>query len=277
MPTWSRRSWKSLATNRSPDMSIIFAVSGVVIKELYRRKDFYVLFILTALMTLLLGSVNFFNDSSVFRYVKEICLLLIWISSLVISITTAGRQIPAEKENRTIFPLLAKPVSRAQMIVGKFLGCWFASGLMLLVFYGFFVLISGSREHQWPMSIYAQAFWLHWACLAVIIAMALLGSIVFTAFSSNVTICFCIVIGIFVVGGHLNTAALEMGEPGASILYALYYVIPHLEWYDVRPLVIHNQGVIRWIDVAGATLYAAVYTSTLLGATWVIFRRKSLA
>src|SRR5882724_4756332 len=34
----------------------IQAIAGVVIKELYRRKDFYVLFILAALITLALGS-----------------------------------------------------------------------------------------------------------------------------------------------------------------------------------------------------------------------------
>ena len=70
------------------------AIAGVVIRELYRRKDFYVLFVLTALITLVLGSVNFFNEDKVVRYLKEICLFLIWVSSLVIAITTAARQIP---------------------------------------------------------------------------------------------------------------------------------------------------------------------------------------
>ena len=62
------------------------------------------------------------------RYLKDVCLLLIWISSLVIAITTTARQIPAERESRTIFPLLAKPVRRGELIVGKFLGCWLACG-----------------------------------------------------------------------------------------------------------------------------------------------------
>src|SRR5438874_2054006 len=135
-------------------MSKILALSGVVIKELYRRKDFYVLFVLTALITILLGAVKFFNDEHIVRYLKEICLLLIWISALVIAIATAARQIPAERENRTIFPLLAKPVTRAQVIVGKFAGCWLACALVLIVFYVFFVIISGSREHHWPLMNY---------------------------------------------------------------------------------------------------------------------------
>src|SRR5882672_11231564 len=75
-------------------MKNIFAVSGIVIKELYRRKDFYVLFILTVLICLVMASVNVFNDTNIVRYLKEICLLLLWVSSLVIAITTTARQIP---------------------------------------------------------------------------------------------------------------------------------------------------------------------------------------
>src|SRR5438270_8481345 len=137
-------------------MNTILALAGVVIKELYRRKDFYVLFVLTAVITLLLGSVNFFNDAKIVRYLKEIVLLLIWVSALLIAITTTARQIPAERENRTIFPLLAKPVTRGQFIVGKFAGCWLASGLALVMFYLFFGLSSGSREHPWPVERYFQ-------------------------------------------------------------------------------------------------------------------------
>src|SRR5215831_9552678 len=127
-------------------MSKIFALAGVVIKELYRRKDFYVLFVLTALLTFAAGAMNFFHDEKIIRIVKDVCLMLIWISSLVIAIVTTARQIPAEREARTIFPLLAKPVSRGQVIAGKFLGCWMACGVGLLVFYLFFGLISGSKE-----------------------------------------------------------------------------------------------------------------------------------
>src|SRR5437867_13175954 len=155
----------------------VLAIAGVVIQELYRRKDFYVLFVLTALITLVMGSVNFFNEANIVRYLKEICLFLIWGASLVIAITTTARQIPAERENRTIFPLLAKPVTRNQLLLGKFLGCWLACGLSLLVFYFFFAIVSGAREHQWPILSYVQAVTLHWSMLGVVTAMTLLGSI----------------------------------------------------------------------------------------------------
>src|SRR5260221_503092 len=126
----------------------ILALAGVVIKELYRRKDFYVLFVLTAVVTLLAGSISIFDDPKIVRYLKEICLLLIWVSALVIAIVTTARQIPAERENRTIFPLLAKPVTRGQLILGKFGGCWLAGGLAPVGFYLFFGVVTGTREHH---------------------------------------------------------------------------------------------------------------------------------
>lgn len=257
-------------------MNTVLAIAGVVIKELYRRKDFYVLFVLTAVMTLLMGSVSFFNDAKIVRYVKEIALLLIWISALVIAIGTTARQIPAERENRTIFPLLAKPVTRGQVILGKFAGCWLACGLALMVFYLFFGVVSGSREHHWPLLNYFQAFWLQWAMLGVVVAFVLLGSVVFAAPSSNATISFIVVLGILFLGRYLNQVALQQAEPLRSVVYGLYFLIPHLEWYDVRDLIIYDQGLVGWLDCGLATLYAALYVALLLFGAWLVFRRKAL-
>ena len=176
-------------------LNIITALAGVVIKELYRRKDFYVLFVLTAVITLVMGSMNFFNDDKVVLYLKDVALLLIWISSLVIAIGASARQIPSERENRTIFPLLAKPVTRGQLIIGKFLGCWLACGIALGVFYLFFGVVSLSREREFQLAQYAQTIILQWSMLAIVISMVLLGSVVFSAPSANATICFAAILG----------------------------------------------------------------------------------
>jgi Cu-processing system permease protein len=254
-----------------------FAVAGVVIKELYRRKDFYVLFILTIIICFVMGSINIFNDSNIIRYVKEICLLLIWVSSLIIAITTTARQIPAEKEQRTLLPLLAKPLSRTQLIVGKFLGCWIVCGLALICFYAFFGVLAASREHQWHLLNYAQAAFLHWMALGVVVALSLLGSLVFAAPSSNSTICFAIVATILCIGRYLDKFALGMQEPGRSIVYALYYAIPHIEMpFGMRNLIVHDWPLIEWKFVGLLGLYLLAYTAFFLAAACLVFRRKAV-
>ncbi|EEF61186.1 ABC transporter permease [Pedosphaera parvula] len=257
-------------------MNVIFALSNVVIKELYRRKDFYVLFIMTVIITLVMASANLFHDDKIIRYLKEICLLLIWVSALVMAVGTAARQIPAERENRTIFPLLAKPVTRWHVIVGKFLGCWLACGMALVVFYLFLLLVSASRDHAWPILEYFQALWLQWMFLAIVISFVLWGSIVFAAPSSNATISLVFIIGILLIGRHLHQVAIERPEPFRTIISIIYFIIPHLEWFDVRDLVIHSKGLIAWVDCGFATVYAAAYTGFFLFSAWLCFRQKAL-
>lgn len=256
-------------------MNKIFAVSGVVIKELYRRKDFYVLFILTALITLATWFMNFFHDDHIVRFIKEICLGLIWIATLVIAVTTAARQIPAERESRTIFPLLAKPIARWQVLVGKFLGCWLAAGFALLVFYVFFALVSASREHTLHAPAYFQAFWLHWQMLGIIVALTLLGSVLLTP-AANMTLVFIITLGILSMGGFLHIAAARMTEPSASIVTAIYFMVPHLELFNISELIIHDWPVAGWMDVLGLTGYGLFYSAFFLLAACLVFRRKAL-
>jgi ABC-type transport system involved in multi-copper enzyme maturation permease subunit len=258
-------------------MSNALAVSGIVLREFLRRKDFYVLFIVTALLTVFMSSVNFFNDDKITRYVKEACLLLIWAASLVIAISSAARQIPAERENRTVFPLLAKPIWRAEFVAGKFIGCWLACGVALFCFYTLFGCVSMLKEQRWPLANYFQALWLHWAMLGVVIAMTLLGSVIFSAISANITICFAAAVGILLLGRHLNKVALGVSEPARSILQTLYFAIPHLEFFDVRDLLIHNWPGIDWGVCVAASLYASLYAGLLLGASCLLFRRQTLS
>jgi Cu-processing system permease protein len=258
-------------------MRNVFAIAKVVLLEMYRRKEFYVLFILTVVICLIMGSINIFNDKEVIRYLKEMCLLLIWTSSLIISITMTARQIPVEKEQRTLLPLLAKPLSRTQLILGKFLGCWMVSGLCLLCFYVFFGALAASREHSWPLAQYVQAAFLHWIALGVVVAMSLLGSLVFAAPSSNSTICFAVCAAIMCLGRYLDEIALSLHEPGRSIVYGIYFAIPHLEIpFDMRNLIIHDWPLIGWNFVALAAFYLIAYMAIFLAAACLVFRRKSV-
>ena len=258
-------------------MNVITAIAVVVLKELIRRKDFYVLFVITALITLVMGSINIFNDQSIAGYLKELALLLIWVCSLVIAIATTARQLHAEKENRTIFPLLAKPVSRAQLLLGKFFGCWIATGLALFVFYLFLGLVAASREHTLDVGAYLVAMLLHWGALAVVVGMALLGSIVFTAPSSNGTICLILAVGILFLERHLNTVALHTGGLLGKVTYAIYFITPRLDWaFDVRQFLVFHDPMAGPLYWGGAMVFYAAYTAMLLLAAWMLFRRRAL-
>jgi Cu-processing system permease protein len=202
---------------------------------------------------------------------------LIWVASLVIAISTSARQLFAEKENRTIFPLLAKPVSRAQLLIGKFLGCWLACGLALFVFYLFLAIVSGARERTLDFHSYAIAMLLHWGALAVVVAMAQLGSIVFAAPSSNGTICFIVAAAVLLLERHLNTIAANTGGAVGHLLHAVYYMAPRLDWaFSVREFLVFHDPMPAFGIWIQALLFYAAYTALLVLAGWMRFRRKAL-
>jgi hypothetical protein len=148
--------------------------------------------------------------------------------------------------------------------------------MALLVFYLFFAVISASREHTLPVMSYCQALVAHWFVLGIVVAMTLLGSLVFAAPSSNSTIIFVVALGILSVGRHLNKVAVNCTEPLSTLVYVLYYMLPHLELFDMRDLIIHNWPMAPWGSWLLLLLYGVFYTSVFLVGACLVFRRKSL-
>jgi ABC-type transport system involved in multi-copper enzyme maturation permease subunit len=162
-------------------------IAELVLIECVRRKDAYVALILGLAVVAPLTQIHAFGVTGAVRYLREVSLLLIWISSAVVTVAAATRQIPDELARGTVYPILSRPISRADFVVGKFVGVLVASTALLAVFYLLFVLVSGTTAGEWLPSGIAQGFVLHVCFLAVVAAAALLLSIVLTPCFSSTT------------------------------------------------------------------------------------------
>jgi hypothetical protein len=60
------------------------------------------------------------------------------------------------------------------------------------------------------------------------------------------------------------------------VALSLYYVIPHLEFYDLRDLVVHDWPTIPWLYFGLAFLYAVFYVAVFLIGACLVFRRKAV-
>ncbi|NQU18885.1 ABC transporter permease subunit [bacterium] len=106
-------------------MKQVWIIAQHTIKALIRKKDFYVFFMMLIILLALLFSENFFGVQGISRYLKDIGFFCLWLFSLIIAVTFSTKQLPEEMESKTICPLLAKPVSRTHLVVGRFLGSVF--------------------------------------------------------------------------------------------------------------------------------------------------------
>ena len=251
------------------------ALAHLSVLELYRRKDLVVVFLLSAVILLPLAFFTPFGVGGASRYMNELALLLVWLFSMVIGIGVSARLFPPEFETRTIFPMLAKPVSRGTVLVGKYLGALFAAWSALAFFYAAYGVLCGVRQGVWFPVILFQAFLLHAGFLVVVTALALLGSLLMTP-SANLTMSGLPTVGMLSFGQRLPALIDAQPVPGKWVLAVIHWVGPHLEFFDLRQRLIHEWPTVGWGVCAAALAYAVCYAAVCLGLAGLVFRRKPL-
>jgi ABC-type transport system involved in multi-copper enzyme maturation permease subunit len=249
------------------------ALSRLSVLELYRRKDLIVVFVLAAVILLPLAFFTPFGTPGAGRTMNELAMLLVWLFSIAIGLGVSARLFPPEFESRTIYPLLAKPVGRGTVLLGKYLGALAASLSALAVFYLAYALLTGLRQGAWFPPVLLQAFALHAGFLAVIAALALLGSLALTP-SANLTLCGLTVAGMLVFGQRLPELAAAQPAPGKWVLLAIHWLAPHLEFFDLRQRLVHGWPRLEWGVCAAVLAYAACYAALCLALGAWLFRRK---
>lgn len=103
-------------------------ISRLTLVESARRQGFLVLLLLA--LALLLGATALarFDQQVQRKMLADLCLAAIFLMSSLITVTTIVPLLPGEMEHKTLYPVLAKPVTRWQLVAGKYLGGMTAVG-----------------------------------------------------------------------------------------------------------------------------------------------------
>lgn len=110
-------------------------IGGGVFIELTRRKDAYVLMLLMLLFLVAMLAVKLVGveTAATGTFLLNLGMTMAVHAAHVLTLLLAARQIPDEIEHRTLYPLLAKPVSRDTLLTAKWLACALCGTLVLCV------------------------------------------------------------------------------------------------------------------------------------------------
>ncbi|MBE2181454.1 MAG: hypothetical protein IAE97_13385 [Chthoniobacterales bacterium] len=114
-------------------MRRIAAIAAVTWTELVRMKVFYFLIIFALLV---IGNSFFlakFSFEEEFQMLKDIALGAMSIFSALLAILATATLLPKDIEDRTIYTILAKPVSRTEYLLGKLAGVFLLLTLAVLL------------------------------------------------------------------------------------------------------------------------------------------------
>lgn len=246
-----------------------------VLVELVRKKDFYVLLVMLAVTMVALASQSFFQVQGVSRYVKDLGYTFITLFSMVISITVSARQLPEEIERRTIYPLLAKPVGRFEVIVGKFLGGTLASIISFTAFFAVYIVFFVIEGAGGQGMLLAQSYLFGILFLSLTSAIAVFFSCFLTV-SANVTLSLLMYFAVSAYAGQMRDMILYSKGAASYAMGVVYYLIPHFDFYDLRIRLTHAWDPLAPWVVSSVAAYTLVYCSFLVYFSGRIFGRKQL-
>ena len=255
-------------------MRAAWIIAKNVIEESIRKKEIYVLFILSIAMMSIIAMASFFSLRGLVKYFIELSFLIVTYITVIVAIVVGARQVPTELNSRTIYPLMAKPLKRSEFIIGKWLGTSIISVFCFLVFEGIFIVLLFSKESS-VSGILIQRIFLH------ILQLMLISSIViclstFMTNAANVTVSILYFILGHWIGKAISDVLDKCGAFLAWVLRTLNYILPHLDYFDLSKKIIHQwPPVPAWVIIT-VMIYALVYISIFLLIGTLKFQRRQL-
>ncbi|MEE8217779.1 MAG: ABC transporter permease [Vicinamibacteria bacterium] len=251
-------------------LSRLVAVAANTFRETVRERVLYNLVFFAILMTLsglLLGELSIRQDEKV---LKDIGLAAMDLFGTVIAIFIGVGLVSKEIERRSLYPLLAKPLSRGEFFLGKFAGLAFTLLVNLAVMtVGLYATLLATGRAADPLLL--AAIYPIFLGLIMVVAFAMLFSTV-----TSSTLASLLTVGV-VIAGRFSDVVRNMREvlPGvpAWMVNGLYAVLPDFQKFDFKDRVAYGDpvpgDVLAWL-----TLYAGAYVTIVLGLGLAAFRSK---
>jgi ABC-type transport system involved in multi-copper enzyme maturation permease subunit len=265
-------------------MSATAAIALNVFRESVRDKVLYNLVLFAIILmaaSYLIGQLTAGQDVKI---IKDLGLSATSLFGLFIAVLIGIGLVSKEVERRSVYSLLAKPIHRYQMVVGKY------AGLVLTLIVN--VAIMAAAQYAvlaymgWGASPEIQRSWdapaldpaILKAIVLILVELMVITAIAlfFSTFSTPI-LSAAFTFGFFIVG-HFSTDLRNFQQvvdspAAAKLARGLYWILPNLAQFDVKTQVVHAQPVpLGYLAVTSA--YAALYIAVLLVAAVVIFSRR---
>lgn len=194
------------------------------------------------------------------------------ILSVVVAIFVGTGSINKEIEKRTVLMLIPKPVSRAELIVGKHLGLSAFLAVLVGSMMAIYLVMLSLSGISYPLgSLVISAIFL-------LLELSLLSAvaILFGVFTSSI-LATLLSFGIYLMG-HLSRDLVELGKLSKNqsvetIAQTLYLVLPDLSRLNLRNDAVYGLTIDSW-ELLSHGLYGLLYTALLLILAASIFSRR---
>ncbi len=253
-------------------MKAILVIAVNTYREVVRDKILYGILVFALLLigvSLVLGGLSFTEQA---RISANFGFSGMQLSASILAIFIGSTLVAREIEKQTILTLLARPLTRSQFLVGKFLGL----GLVIATVMAGLALVVGALVASLGLKIGAPFFVaLYGIGLEALLLVAI--TLFFGSFSRPVmTVIFAS--SMFLIGhwiGELETLSRSkfVDETFRRVAPVVARLLPDLERFNWRSAPIYDVAIPA-SEIVNGTIYAFGWLVVVLTLTAIVFRRR---
>ena len=265
-------------------MKAIGIIAVNVFRESVRDKVLYNLVLFAIVLigaSYLLGQLTAGQD---IKIIKDLGLAATSLFGLFIAVFIGIGLVSKEVERRSIYSLLAKPVHRYQILLGKYFGLTLTLAvnvaLMAAALYALLLFMSWGAPPEadkvWDAPVRDPAMLKAIVLILLELMLVTAIAVLFSTFSTPIlSAAFTFA---FFLAGHFSADLRNFDQvvdsaSAVRLARGMYWVLPNLAQFDVKSQVVHGQAVTLGY-MAITTGYAVAYISMLLAIASYVFARR---
>jgi ABC-type transport system involved in multi-copper enzyme maturation permease subunit len=208
------------------------------------------------------------------KILLDVGLAGIHLLSVIVAVFVGTGLINKEIEKRTVLVLIAKPVSRAEFIVGKHLGLTAVLAVLIAALGLIFMVVLTANRVAFPVNSLVLAL----GFMVLEAALLVAAAIVFGVFTSSL-LATLLTFAVYLMG-HLSQDIVAFGKLSENpavqrMTNTLYLLLPDLERLNLRNEAVYGMNLMPTApELWSHGLYGLLYTALLLTIAIAIFSRR---
>jgi ABC-type transport system involved in multi-copper enzyme maturation permease subunit len=254
----------------------IAAIAALTVREAIRQKLAVNLLVFALALVGASITISDLTFGEQYRIIVDIGLSAMEIFGTLIAVFLGAGLVARDVERRTLYPVIAKPVSRAQYLLGRYLGLVATTTLNLLVMAVAFCAVLA--VYTGGLGFLADSPF-GWVMASMVVRFAVVAAVA-TLFSSFSTATLAAIFTLaLVVAGHLSSDLVRhwagKGAWSAFLGRAGYVLVPNLEVLNIKEAMVYKDPVAASFAVT-ALGYGLLYAAGLVALSTAVFGRRDL-
>ena len=257
-------------------MRKVFAIAGITVREALRQKLAVNLLVFALALVVASFTISTLTFGEQYRIIVDVGLSAMELFGTLIAAFLGAGLIARDVERRTVYPIIAKPVSRAAYVVGRYLGLVATTSLNLLVMavvftsvLAFYLRGVGFLHDSPYLAVLASLA----VRFAVVGAIAAFFSCFTTATLSAIFTLSLVVAGL--LSSDLVRYWAQQGPVARAVGRAAFVLVPNMEVLNLKEAMVYKDALPLSFAMTGLG-YGLLYAAAVVAFATAIFSRRDL-